>query len=271
MKKFKTSNNKSKIKILILLTIFIILFILISLTQLKHSQKNIINILLNDSIKRENDFSLRFLTANLDNLINNYYFNKEEVISKISPTVYLYNTHDDEKYSDNTTIYDATKLLNSNLKKLGINVIQEELKPSDFLITGLSNYAITKTFVENAKANNKNISYYIDIHRDSVDNTTITINNKKYAKIMFVLGLENKNYEKNKLVMKKMNDYLNKYYPGISRGIYEKKGSGVNGIYNQDIDENVILIEIGGIKNNLEEVNNSTEIISLMLYYMLGD
>ena len=68
-----------------------------------------------------------------------------------------------------------------------------------------------------------------------------------------------------------MNDYLNKNYPGISKGIYEKKGSGVDGVYNQDLADNVILIEIGGIKNNINEINNSTEIISLMLYHMLGD
>ena len=117
----------------------------------------------------------------------------------------------------------------------------------------------------------ENITYYVDIHRDSVKNTTIEINNKKYAKIMFVLGLENENYLENKKVMEKMNNYLNIHYPGISRGIYEKKGIDVNGVYNQDYNKNILLIEVGGIENNIEEVNNSTEIIALMLYTMLGD
>ena len=88
---------------------------------------------------------------------------------------------------------------------------------------------------------------------------------------MFVLGLENPNYQENKKVMEEMNNYLNIHYPGISRGIYEKKGQDVNGIYNQDFDKNVLLIEVGGIENKREEVYNSTEIIALMLYHIFGD
>ena len=41
--------------------------------------------------------------------------------------------------------------------------------------------------------------------------------------------------------------------------------------YNQDLSQNVLLIEIGGIENNREEINNSTEILSLMIYHILGD
>ena len=127
---------------------------------------------------------------------------------------------------------------------------------------------INKSYIFN---NDEDIKYYIDVHRDSVKNTTIEIKNKKYAKIMFVLGLENDKYLENKIVMQKMNDYLNSNYPGISRGIYEKKGKDVNGIYNQDYSRNVLLMEVGGIENTIDEVNNSTEIIALMLYTMLGD
>ena len=117
------------------------------------------------------------------------------------------------------------------------------------------------------------LNYFIDIHRDSVgeDITTTTINNKVYAKILFVLGLENKNYKENKVLITKLNDYLNSHYKGISRGIYEKKGSGVNGVYNQDFHPNTILIEIGGVDNNMESVVNSTEIIAESLYYIIGD
>ena len=37
------------------------------------------------------------------------------------------------------------------------------------------------------------------------------------------------------------------------------------------LKKNVIVIKIGGIKNNINEVDNSTEILSLMLYHMLGE
>ena len=88
---------------------------------------------------------------------------------------------------------------------------------------------------------------------------------------MFVLGLDNPYYEENKKVMMKMNKYLEENYPGLSKGILEKSGEGVDGVYNQDISSNVLLIEIGGIENNMEEVNNSTEIIALMFYNLLGE
>ncbi len=272
MKKFKTRKKFNKIKIIIAITLFLILFIIISLCKLNSSYNNLTNTLLKEFNMHENTNSLSFLTSRLDYLFNSYYFKKNDVIyQEDKKIIYLYNTHNQEKYNDNTSIFDATKLLKNNLNRLGINVIQEERKTSDYLHTGLSYYDISRTFIKDIMNQDQNISYYIDIHRDSVTNPSIIINNKSYAKIMFVLGLENKNYEKNKAIMVKMNNFLNQNYPGISKGIYEKKGSGVDGVYNQDLEDNILLIEIGGIKNNIEEVNNSTEIIALMLYDMLGD
>ena len=117
------------------------------------------------------------------------------------------------------------------------------------------------------------IKYYIDIHRDSVgkDLTTISIDNKKYARILFVIGLEHKNFEKNLKVSSEVNDLFNKYYPGISRGIYKKEGPKVNGIYNQDISDKVMLIEVGGVDNNINEVMNTLNAISDVLVKYVGD
>ena len=69
--------------------------------------------------------------------------------------------------------------------------------------------------------------------------------------------------------VEKINDIANKYYPGLSRGIYKKEGPGVDGIYNQDISSNSILIELGGVDNNIDEVLNTTEAISNILYYYI--
>ena len=115
------------------------------------------------------------------------------------------------------------------------------------------------------------IKYYFDIHRDSVSKsvTTVEIDGKSYAKILFVLGLENDNYKENQKTMEEINALSNKYYPGLSRGIYKKEGAGVNGVYNQDISSNSILIEVGGVDNNIDEVLNTTEAISNILYYYI--
>ena len=70
--------------------------------------------------------------------------------------------------------------------------------------------------------------------------------------------------------MSKINSLSEKYYPGLSRGIYKKSGAGVNGIYNQDVDGNVILIEVGAVHNNIEEVFNTIEALSNILYYYIN-
>jgi stage II sporulation protein P len=55
---------------------------------------------------------------------------------------------------------------------------------------------------------------------------------------------------------------LDKKYPGLSRGIFEQKGKGVNGVYNQDLSNNAMLIEFGGVDNNLDELKNTVAAVS---------
>ena len=45
-----------------------------------------------------------------------------------------------------------------------------------------------------------------------------------------------------------------------------KSGKWVNGIYNQDFDENVFLIEVGGQYNNIEEVKNSIDVLAKVIF-----
>ena len=104
----------------------------------------------------------------------------------------------------------------------------------------------------------------IDIHRDSVSKkaSTVTINNKNYAKILFVVGLEHKKYKENLKIVTNLNNIINKEYPNLSRGILKKEGKYVNGIYNQDLKSNVILIELGGVENTIDEVMNTSIALS---------
>ena len=45
----------------------------------------------------------------------------------------------------------------------------------------------------------------------------------------------------------------------------QKEGPGVNGIYNQDLSENIILLEVGANENTIEEVTNTLDIISQVI------
>jgi stage II sporulation protein P len=65
---------------------------------------------------------------------------------------------------------------------------------------------------------------------------------------------------------------LKKNYPTLTRGLAIKSGKGVNGIYNQDMSENAILIELGGQYNSIVEVNNTITILTKALYaYIKGE
>ena len=197
-----------------------------------------------------------------------------------SPVVYIYNTHQTEKYLNdsfiNYSIYDASFLLQEELKKLGIYSIVEEGSIKDILDINNWNYAssykVSRMYLESAKKNNPSLEYFIDLHRDSVSKeiSTAVIDGKSYARTMFLLGLENTNYSSNQVILNDLENWLDTNYPGISRGIYEKGGAGVNGVYNQDFSSNCFLIEVGGHYNTLEEVNNTIEVIAKMFKWYLG-
>lgn len=200
------------------------------------------------------------------------------------PIIYLYNTHQLENYNNkNLSIYNITPnvlmasyILKEKLNKNGISTIVEDTNLSEFLNLNHWNYAssykATRMLLLEKMNKYDSLKYFIDIHRDSVNrnSTTVTINNKTYAKILFVIGLEHKNYEYNLEVTNKLNDLIKEDYPSLTKGIYKKSGKGVDGIYNQDVDKNCILIEIGGVDNTIEEVYNTLEVLSNILTKFVG-
>lgn len=121
--------------------------------------------------------------------------------------------------------------------------------------------------MEEKKKTYPSIQYYIDIHRDSVSKnyTTATIQGKNYAKVLFVVGLDHANWESNNNLATNLDRIITKYYPGLSRGIMQKQGQNVNGIYNQDLSPNCVLIEVGGVDNTIEEVYNTMNALADIL------
>jgi stage II sporulation protein P len=132
-------------------------------------------------------------------------------------------------------------------------------------------YKLSKEIVQTAMANNGDLKYIFDLHRDSQRKkvTTATINGKSFARVFFVVGQEHKDYEKNMEVAKKLDQQLNAKYPGISRGIFPKNNSTGNGVYNQDLSNNAVLVEIGGVDNTMEELYRTTEALAEVIsdYY----
>ena len=205
--------------------------------------------------------------------------------STILPTVYIYNSHQTESYKSdfaesfniNNTVYLASHILKEYLEDLGIGVIVEENNIVDILNTNGwkygSSYKASRILLEQAKSNNPSLTFFIDLHRDSAsyERTMTEIDGKKYAKIMFVVGLKHDNYVPNLELANVLNEKLKEVNPNLSRGVLEKDNAGANGIYNQDFDPNTILIEVGGQYNFIEEVNNTLKIFADILYDYLSE
>ena len=214
MKRFKTKKSKSYRTFFIILIpfiIFIMLFLYLSSFKLEKSYAPLINYMHNqvNLTKNSKTNPLNHLMNNLDFLISDYVFFEDEediLVTKTSqPKIYLYNTHDTETYKENNdynikaTVITASYMLKDALSRLEIDSDVEERRVSDYLGNKYysKSYEISRTFLEEAVLKNHEYSYFIDVHRDSVSSkyTQITINNKEYAKIMFVLGLENENFQ----------------------------------------------------------------------------
>ncbi|UII54938.1 stage II sporulation protein P [Cytobacillus spongiae] len=127
-----------------------------------------------------------------------------------------------------------------------------------------SSYQESRAVVQTAMSNDRNLNYFIDIHRDArrKKDTTMSINGQSYAKLAFVIGAEHKNYEKNLKFATDLHNHLQEKYPGLSRGIIQKQGASTNGKFNQDLSSNAILIEFGGVDNTFEELDRSAEALA---------
>ena len=275
MNRFDTRNIKNKaIKyLLVLLIIFSYYFILkktnfleIIKEEIKHKYNNSeINI---EKIKTE------IVYKSLNKIVDLTDINISKSISlNNNNLVYIYNTHDTEKYtlpftSDYSIIPDVTlvsKMLKEYLKSYNSDSYIESSKIKDYLkknkLKYSDSYEASRYYLK--KNLNNNYELILDIHRDSLRRkyTLYEKDNKKYARILFIIGASNKNYKKNKEIAENLNSRLNNKYKGMSRGVTIREDA----TYNQDLNSKIILVKIGGIDNTLEELNNTIEVFSKVI------
>ncbi|MCM3171026.1 stage II sporulation protein P [Paenibacillus sp. MER 99-2] len=199
-------------------------------------------------------------------------------------TVLIYHSHPREGYnpllgtkSDNPSsgkstgnVFQVGSYLTDSLEKLGIGVEHAKddypTKVKDY--NWNYSYKYSRQTVKAALAQNDDLTYLIDIHRDSQrhNKTTTTIEGLGYAKVYFIIGHENPNWQQNEAFAAKIHKKLEAKYPGVSRGVWGKNGGGANnGEYNQTLSPNSILIEIGGIDNTAAELERTSKILADMI------
>src|SRR5699024_7468879 len=188
--------------------------------------------------------------------------------------VFIYNTHSRETFlphlpnTDNPDEaqhgeVDIRTVSERFAKALATNGICSKVDHTDIMnILNEKNweyhqsYQASRNVVQDAFADKDDLQYAFDLHRDGSpkNETTTEINGKDYARVMFVVGAKYDGYDKNLGIANNLHNLIEKKYPGLSRGVITKKGAGSNGIYNQDLSPNAMLIEFGGVGNNLDEL-----------------
>lgn len=289
-RKFITKKLKSnkKIKFLFVFIMFLI-GIYASYKNLEKSKveitdKDLINLVIKNSFNNEENIlekmidktlkvsnPIKLLNKNYNKYITASQIEQKVVKEEVKPMIYIYNSHQTEEYASsnyaefsiNPTVVMNNYILEDIFNKNGYKTLVEERNIKEILNKNnwkyANSYRASRVFLEDVIVTNPTLKYFIDVHRDSLgkDKTTIKIDDKDYAKVIFLIGTENKNYQANLALTEKINNNLNKYYPGLSKGIYKKGGTGVNGVYNQDFSPNTILIEMGGYENTTNEVLNT--------------
>lgn len=124
-------------------------------------------------------------------------------------------------------------------------------------------YAYSLKTVQEAFAVHEDLQYFFDLHRDAQKKsiTTVEIDGVSYAKVYFVIGRKNPDWEKNEALAQQIHDIMEAQYPGISRGILGKNSNSGHAEYNQSFSANSILIEIGGVENTLEESYRTIDVL----------
>ena len=295
----KRKKKKPKIKFLLFALVFFFSFYVtyeyLAQSNFKISDQVLVKLLLkqsNNHIKEKTGMldKVKKMVTNPTFLINKNYkglVKLEQEVKKekrekelkntvAEPLIYIYNSHQTEEYAPSSiaeysvtpTVLVGSYILEERLEQAGFETLVEERSIKNLLNENKWNYnysyRASRIYLDDVKNNYRTIKYFIDFHRDSLsyDKTTIEIEGKSYAKLLFLIGLENPNYMKNLSFTEKIVAKLNERYPGLCKGIYKKGGEGVNGVYNQDSSEYTILLEVGGPDNKITEVLNSVNAFS---------
>lgn len=233
--------------------------------------------ILGESLKDKDDLWYRNIWG-LDLKKEEYVFNNNINLSNLmdSPIVYIYNTFQTDKYKNNyynsyninPVITQASLILQEFLKKEGISSLVEDSSVAKVLndnaIPYTNSYKGSRILMEQAKNNNNSLKYFFDIQLSDYERSITTVDNDgvSYAKVLFVVGTDNFNYLENQVFANKLNEILERENKLLTRGVSLRGGSGYQGVYNQDYNSKVLLIQVGGKENTIDEVNRTMRVLA---------
>ena len=234
------------------------------------TQGGSVDILTNEAISSDGNIPLNKPTVN------------QTVNQAKAPSVLIYHTHTAEAYLKDENERKAVSLvgrtvnpslsvcaagvtLSDKLASLGVSTVHNT---SNNEKNGYnSSYSMSRA---NVKADIKKygkFTVYIDVHRDAYIKgvePTVNVNGVQSARIMIVLGKKSPHYEKNLALSEAIKAELDKIHPELCIKILK-----VDATYNQDLDDNFILVEIGNNGVTVEEAQNASEFLALAIANVL--
>ncbi len=246
---------------------------LIDITKVKGEDKNPVILVKEDEDKKKEETKEETKKEEIKQTTP-----KKEINHK-KPEVLIYHTHTTEAYNPTNAkgqkfVQDLTKTVarvGDEMEKVleekyGIATVHD--KTIHDLPTRNGAYQRSRPTLQSLLKNYSDYKIIIDLHRDGgvpVDRTTATINGQKYARPMFVFGSKSKNLKKNEEFARKLNAEIDKRYPEFSRGFLYHK----NAVFNLDLSDNIVLLEVGGDLNSLDEALRTINIVADIIAGMI--
>lgn len=176
----------------------------------------------------------------------------------------IYHTHTDESYipTDGSETIPARggilkvgTALASQLNTKGITTLDDKTphEPHDANAYHRSRRTAVRLMKQRPAA-------LLDVHRDGVEDPGFYYNQvegEKVTRVRLVVGRQNPNMATNLEFAKRIKAYMDKYKPGLMRGIYIGRGS-----YNQDLSPRAMLLEIGTHTNNRLSAEKGADIFA---------
>jgi stage II sporulation protein P len=200
-------------------------------------------------------------------------------VDPTKPVVLIYHSHTRENYNP-LNVKEQNYSYNFNI---GVSKVGDELKrelESKYGITVIHDttaydvptlnggYTRSRKTVESNLKKYPSLKLIIDLHRDSAGRSAATakINNVYYSRVMFVIASGNKKKAASIAIANKINNKFKELYPSFSRGLFY---SSKYAVYNQDLSPNLVLIEIGGPENSLDESIRSSKLVARVISEVL--
>ncbi len=201
-------------------------------------------------------------------------------IDSPSPQVLIFHTHTTESFAGEDRTDDESKnvvaignVIAEYLTERGINTLHcKTVHDYDY------NLSYSKSFntVQTLLSENPSIKVVLDVHRDGITyedgsglRVTADINGETVAQYMLVLGtdeggLSHPGWQKNLSLGLKLQEGMNKKYPGLARPLNLRQER-----FNQSLSSGMLIVECGGNSNSIEEVKKGALLFSEVLYSVI--